>query len=112
VTTLVILAMIATWAILTGILEIAAAIRLRRAITNEWTLALSGILSVVLGIIFILQPLAGTVVVIWTIGAYALIFGALWILLGFRLRDVGRMFKPRQVYMFRRKGGSHASRPS
>jgi uncharacterized membrane protein HdeD (DUF308 family)/ferritin-like metal-binding protein YciE len=112
VTTLVILAMIATWAILTGILEIAAAIRLRRAITNEWTLALSGILSVVLGIIFILQPLAGTVVIVWTIGAYALLFGALWVLLGFRLRDVGRMFKPRQVYMFRRKGGSHVSRPS
>jgi len=87
VTTLVILAMIAAWAILTGILEIAAAIRLRREINNEWLLALGGILSVGLGILLIAQPVAGTLAVIWIIGAYELIAGVVWIALGFRLRN-------------------------
>jgi uncharacterized membrane protein HdeD (DUF308 family) len=87
VTTLVIVGMIAAWAILTGILEVVAAIRLRREITNEWFLALSGFLSVAVGVLLIAQPLAGSVAIVWIIGAYALIAGVLWILLGFRLRS-------------------------
>jgi uncharacterized membrane protein HdeD (DUF308 family) len=87
VTTLAILAMIAAWAIITGILEIAAAIRLRREITNEWLLAITGILSVGMGIVLIVQPLTGSLAIIWIIGAYALISGIVWISLGLRLRS-------------------------
>jgi uncharacterized membrane protein HdeD (DUF308 family) len=108
VTTLALLGMIAAWAILTGILEIAAAIRLRRAITNEWRLAAGGLLSVALGIALILQPMAGSLVIVWTIGAYALLFGVMWILLGFRLRSLDRMFRPHHSYFHRK--GSHVSR--
>ncbi len=84
-TSFVLLAMIAAWAILTGILEIAAAIRLRREINNEWFLSLSGILSIGLGVLLALQPVAGGIAVIWMLGTYALIFGFLLVLLGFRL---------------------------
>jgi uncharacterized membrane protein HdeD (DUF308 family) len=108
VTTLVLIAMIAAWAILTGILEIAAAIRLRRAVTNEWRLAAGGLLSVALGVALILQPLTGSLVIIWIVGAYALIFGVMWILLGLRLRGLDRMFKPHHSYIHRK--GSHVSR--
>jgi len=87
VTTLAIIAMIAAWAILTGVLEVAAAVRLRREMANEWLLALSGILSIGVGILLIVQPVAGSTAIIWTIGAYALIAGILWISLGFRLRN-------------------------
>jgi len=87
VTTLVILAMIAAWAILTGVLEIVAAVRLRREITNEWLLALGGFLSVGIGILLIAQPVAGTVVIIWIIGAYELVAGVVWIALGFRVKN-------------------------
>lgn len=103
-TALAILAMIAAWAILTGILEIVAAIRLRREIDNEWFLVLSGILSVAAGILLIAQPLAGTVAVIWIIGAYELISGVLWILLAFRLRSQELTSEPTELFSSIEKG--------
>ena len=85
--TLVLIYMIASWAVITGILEIAAAIRLRNEISNEWILGLGGVVSIVLGVLLFLQPLAGGLAIIWTIAAYAVIFGVLLIILGFRLRN-------------------------
>jgi uncharacterized membrane protein HdeD (DUF308 family) len=85
--TLAILTIIAAWAILTGIFEIIAAIRLREEIEGEWLLLLSGLLSVLFGIALAIWPAARLVAVTWMIGAYAIIFGILLILLGFRLRS-------------------------
>ncbi len=82
----VLVALIAIWAILTGAFEIGAAIRLRREITNEWMLALGGFISIVLGVLLLLQPAAGGLIITLMIGAYALMFGILLVLLGFRLR--------------------------
>jgi len=90
ITALVLLYLIAAWAIVTGIFEIAAAIRLRKEITGEWLLALSGILSVLFGVLLLAWPGAGALAVVWLIGAYAIIFGALLIALGLRLRRWGR----------------------
>jgi uncharacterized membrane protein HdeD (DUF308 family) len=78
---------IATWAVLTGILEIVAAIRLRHEINNEWLLALGGIISIALGFLLFLRPVAGGIAIIWTVAAYAVIFGVLLIALGFRLKN-------------------------
>lgn len=86
-TSLVLIYMIAIWAVITGILEIAAAIRLRNEISNEWVLGLGGLVSIGLGILLFLQPAAGGLAIIWTIAAYALIFGLLLVILGFRLRN-------------------------
>jgi uncharacterized membrane protein HdeD (DUF308 family) len=86
-TSLVLIYMIASWAVITGILEIAAAIRLRNEISNEWVLGLGGLVSIGLGILLFLQPAAGGLAIIWTIAAYALIFGVLLVILGFRLRN-------------------------
>jgi uncharacterized membrane protein HdeD (DUF308 family) len=85
-TSIVLIAVIASWAILTGILEIAAAIRLRREITNEWMLAFAGFVSIVLGVLLFFQPATGGLVITLMIGAYALIFGIMLVVLGFRLR--------------------------
>jgi uncharacterized membrane protein HdeD (DUF308 family) len=74
ITALVLLYIIAAWAIVTGIFEIAAAVQLRKEIEGEWLLALGGIASV-----------AGALV--WLIGAYATIFGILLMILAFRLRQ-------------------------
>ena len=90
ITAMVLLAVIAVWAVLTGIAEIAAAIRLRRQITGEWLLATSGVLSIVLGLLMLFFPGAGALAVVWMIGAYAIGFGALLIGLGLRLRRWGR----------------------
>jgi len=69
-TGLIMVLVIATWAVLTGILEIVAAIRLRHEINNEWLLALGGPVSIVLGVLLFLKPVAGGIAIIWTIAAY------------------------------------------
>jgi uncharacterized membrane protein HdeD (DUF308 family) len=81
---------IAIWAVLTGLLEVIAAIRLRREIRNEWMLGFGGFLSVMLGLLMLLQPAAGGLVITLMVGAYALIFGMLLVALGFRLRSFNR----------------------
>jgi len=86
-TSLVLIYMIASWAVITGILEIAAAVRLRNEISNEWVLGLGGLVSIGLGVLLFFQPAAGGLAIIWTIAAYALIFGVLLVILGFRLRN-------------------------
>jgi uncharacterized membrane protein HdeD (DUF308 family) len=85
-TAVVLLYVIAGWALLTGVLEIIAAIRLRQQIEREWRLALSGILSVVFGALVMIFPGAGALAVVVWIGAYAVAFGALLLALAFRLR--------------------------
>ncbi|MBV8706325.1 MAG: HdeD family acid-resistance protein [Acidobacteriaceae bacterium] len=76
----------AFWAVVTGILEISAAIRLRRHIQGEWLLILSGVLSILLGITLFAQPFAGVLFFVWVLAGYGLIFGVLLIALGFRVR--------------------------
>jgi uncharacterized membrane protein HdeD (DUF308 family) len=88
ITAIVLLYLIAAWALVTGVLEIAAAIRLRKAITGEWLLALSGVASVILGVLLILAPGPGALVVVIWIGAYAFVFGALLVALSLRLRSL------------------------
>jgi uncharacterized membrane protein HdeD (DUF308 family) len=87
ITALALLYLIAAWALITGGLEIAAAIRLRKVITGEWLLVLSGIASVALGVLLILFPEPGALAVVLWIGAYALVSGVLLIALGIRLRS-------------------------
>ena len=86
-TALVLLYIIAFWAIVTGVLEIVAAIRVRRAISNELGLVIGGILSVVFGVVLLIAPGAGALAVIFLIGAYAVVFGIALLGLAWRLRE-------------------------
>lgn len=87
---LALLLVIGAWAIVTGIFEIISAIRLRQEIEGEWLLLISGLLSVLFGIALAIWPAAGLVAVTWMIGAYSIVFGILLIVLGIRLRSVGK----------------------
>jgi uncharacterized membrane protein HdeD (DUF308 family) len=85
ITALVLLGVIAFWAVAMGIAEIATAIRLRRYLHGEWMMILSGTLSVVFGVLLVVNPGTGALAVTWLIGSYALVFGGLLVGLGFRL---------------------------
>jgi len=87
-TALVLLLFIASWAVLMGIFQIAAAIRFRKHIDNEWLLGLSGAVSILFGVLMFLQPGAGALAVVWLIGSFSLFFGVLLIALGFRLKGL------------------------
>ena len=90
ITGLVLLMYIAAWAVITGVLQIVAAIRQRKEIKGEWLMILSGLVSVAFGVLLFLQPGAGALAVAWIIAAYAFIFGVLMVLLAFKVRKLGR----------------------
>ena len=89
-TALALVYVIAFWAILSGIARIVMAIMLRREIENEWSIALSGVLSVVLGIVLILLPAAGLLAYTWLIGLLALVVGIALIYYAFKVRGQRR----------------------
>ncbi len=79
---------VASWLIVTGILQIAAGIRFRDAIANEWMYIIAGIVSVAFGIWVFRSPLEGTLATAYLLAWYFLFFGILQIALAFRLRSV------------------------
>jgi uncharacterized membrane protein HdeD (DUF308 family) len=79
---------IIAYAFATGIFEVLYAIRFRKVIEGAWLLVLDGILSVAFGILLIAQPVAGALTVLWLIGVYAIAYGAMLVMLAFRLRNL------------------------
>lgn len=86
ITAMALLFLIGAWAVVKGVLEIIAAIRLRKEIKGEWLAALAGVFSIAFGAILLANPRAGAVALIWLIGAYAVAFGITMLVLGFKLR--------------------------
>lgn len=87
ITGLALLFYLAIWAIATGLLEIGAAIRLRKEIEGEFWYILAGLLSVAFGVFLVARPLAGALAVLWMIGAFSVVFGV--ILIAFAIRSRG-----------------------
>ena len=88
ITALVLVIYIAAWALMIGATEIAVAFKLRREIIGEWFLILMGLLSIVFAIMLLWNPLPGALALVWLIASYAIVFGFLGIILGFRLRSL------------------------
>jgi len=86
ITALVLIIFIGAWAIVRGIMEIIAAIQLRKEIEGEWLLILAGALSVLFGLGVLLYPGAGAVALAWLIGIYAIVIGVVMVMLAIRLR--------------------------
>jgi uncharacterized membrane protein HdeD (DUF308 family) len=94
ITALVLLFIIAVWAIVTGIAEIASAIRLRKQIEHEWLMGLCGLLSIVFGVLMLIFPGPGALGLLWAIGAYAIAFGILLAGFSFELRSWRNKHRP------------------
>ncbi len=89
ITGIALIYLIAAWAVVGGIFAIISAIQLRKEIDNEWMLVLSGILSVLFGVVIAVAPGTGALALVWIIAAYAIFFGILLIVFGFRVRSWG-----------------------
>ena len=76
--------LIAAWSIVSGCLMLAAAMRTEQA---RWWLVLGGAAALLYGILMIVAPLSGAVVLTWWLGAFALVFGAALIILSLKLRS-------------------------
>jgi len=96
-TAFILLVTIAVWAIVTGVAKIAAAVELRRVIENEWLLGLSGLLSIGFGAFALAFPGAGALAILAVIGAYAIMFGIVLVVLGFRLHRFAAGFTPKHA---------------
>ena len=86
-TALVLLYIVAIWAVVTGIMEIVTAIAIRGFVAREWALGLAGILSIIFGIVLFIFPGAGLLSILWLVGIYGIVFGILFIVRAFQMRS-------------------------
>jgi uncharacterized membrane protein HdeD (DUF308 family) len=87
ITLLLLVYIVAGWAIVTGVTAITTAWRVRATIKGEWLWMLVGVLSIVFGIVVAFEPAAGLFAVVYTFAFYAILTGVTFIGLGFRLRS-------------------------
>jgi uncharacterized membrane protein HdeD (DUF308 family) len=88
ITALTLLYIVAFWAIFLGVIQVAAAIQLRREIDNELWLGLGGVLSVAFGVLLVVNPGAGLLSLVWIVGYFAILFGLTSLALAYRLRSL------------------------
>lgn len=89
-TAFVLLVFIGAWAIVTGVMYLVTAWRVRHEVTGEWLLALTGVASIALGLVLFLQPEAGAVGLVLFIGVLAVVWGGFTVVLGFRMRSLAK----------------------
>ena len=96
ITALALTYLIATWAIVKGIFELAGAIRLRRYIRHEWLYIIGGLVSILLGVAIFGRPILGALAITSMLGIYGLFFGVVLLGLSFNLRRVEKAVLPEE----------------
>ena len=91
---------IAAWAIVSGIFQVVAAIRLREQIQGEFWLGLAGVGSILFGVVLYLFPAAGALSLVWLIGGFAIVLGAFLLVLGWRLRGIDELAKRDAAHVY------------
>ena len=93
-TAIVLLYVIAVRALIVGAVEVIAAIRFGRTIPHPWLLAMTGVLSMLLGVVLARNPQAGVLSVTWLVGLYGIVLGAVEIGAAIGLRREIRQTTP------------------
>jgi uncharacterized membrane protein HdeD (DUF308 family) len=97
ITALILLYLVAVWAIVTGIFEIGAVFsKDNRPLGMEWTLGAAGVISILLGIFLFLNPRGGLLGLVWAVGIYAIIFGILLLIRAFQFRPTDDGYNARE----------------
>jgi len=78
---------IAAWAIITGVIRIAMAVRLCKEIEGEWLLGLGGVVSILFGILMMARPSAGALALLYIVAGWAILVGAIQVAFAFRMRQ-------------------------
>jgi uncharacterized membrane protein HdeD (DUF308 family) len=108
-TALLFLYLLAAWALLSGLVEIIAAWRLRHEIRGEFWLGFAGVLSVLFGLLLVFRPGAGALTVMWLIASYSVLFGTVLIGWGMHLRRLHLVDEQERLSLrVAAIGGSHA----
>ena len=111
-TAMLFLYLLAAWAVLSGIVEIFAAYRLRREIRGEFWLGFAGVVSLLFGAMLILKPGAGALTVIWLIAGYSVLFGVVLVAWGLHLKRLHAAADQHRVTLrVAASGTSHAPKP-
>ena len=96
-TLVILLTVVAIWCIVRGVLEIVAGIRLRKVIDHEWALIAGGIISIAFGVLLLMRPESGLLVMAWAIAIFAVMHGIVLIMVAVRLRKVDQAFEEREA---------------
>jgi uncharacterized membrane protein HdeD (DUF308 family) len=76
--------------LISGIWSIFTGIRLRKVVSNEWSMIIGGIISVLFAILLMSNPLVSAMTLVWLIGVFALVGGIVLIVVAFRIRSLGK----------------------
>jgi uncharacterized membrane protein HdeD (DUF308 family) len=93
-TALVLVYLVAFWAILGGATELVAAFELHDLVPHAWLLGLAGAAAIVFGVLVIASPSAGALALVWILGVFAAVYGIAYLAFGFRLLGVYRQAAP------------------
>ncbi len=74
--------LIGIWAFVLGLFQIFAGFA-SRGTPYWWLTLIAGIIGVIVGLYIMTQPIAGSVVLVWVLGIYAIVFGIERIVMGF-----------------------------
>jgi uncharacterized membrane protein HdeD (DUF308 family) len=96
-TGLLFLYLLAAWAVLSGLVEVIAAYRLRNEIRGEFWLGFAGVLSLLFGVMLILRPGTGALTVVWLIASYSVLFGVVLVAWGLHLKRLHDVAVQEQV---------------
>jgi uncharacterized membrane protein HdeD (DUF308 family) len=88
------LSLLAAWAVVTGVLQIEAGVRLRRLASGESSLLIAGGFALLVGLVLIALPDDDPIEVAWAIGVFGLVYGGLLLAVGVRMRRLARAARP------------------